>query len=123
MSCAPLVSIGESVVAKLLHQGQRIWLKQRFAAGQLDEGHTRRQGGIGRTVAIRLRQFVNSRDDVVHQPLLSFGERVGGVAVGAAQVARGQPDEHARKSSEGAFTLEAQIDFVDDQRFRHRGKV
>ena len=49
----------------------------------------------------------------------AFGEGVGGVAIGAAQVAGGEPDENARQPGKGAFALQAQIDFVDDQRVGH----
>ena len=60
-----------------------------------------------------------SRQDFLQRHLFAFGEGVGGVAVGAAQVAGGEPDENARQPGEGAFALQAQIDFVDDQRVGH----
>ena len=53
----------------------------------------------------------------------AFGEGVGGVAVGAAQVAGGEADEYARQPGKGAFTLEAQVDFVYDERVGHRTKI
>ena len=46
---------------------------------------------------------------------LSFREGIGGVAIGAAQIAGGKTDENARQPGEGAFALQAQIDFVDDE--------
>lgn len=48
-----------------------------------------------------------------------FGEGVGGVAVGAAEVAGGQPHKDAGQTGESAFALEAQVNFVDYQCFGH----
>ena len=48
-----------------------------------------------------------------------MGEGVGGVAIRAAQIASCEPDENARQAGEGAFALQAQIDFIDDERVGH----
>ena len=53
----------------------------------------------------------------------AFSESISRVAIRAAQVARGEPDENARQAGKGAFALQAQIDFVDDERVGHRAKI
>jgi len=53
----------------------------------------------------------------------AFGERVGGVAVGATEVAGGEADENAGQAGEGALTLQAQVDFVDVECLGHESKV
>jgi hypothetical protein len=58
-------------------------------------------------------------ENVLQRSLLAFGESVSGVAVGAAEVAGGEPDENAGQPGKGAFTLQAQIYFIDDQRLGH----
>ena len=71
----------------------------------------------------RRRQFFYFRQNVGERFLFSFRERVGGVAIRAAKVAGGEADENARQPGEGAFPLQAQIDFVDDERFGHAEKL
>ena len=68
-------------------------------------------------------QFAHFCQDFLQRHFFAFGEGVGGVAIGAAQIAGGEPDENARQAGEGAFALQAQIDFVDDQRVGHRLQV
>ena len=51
--------------------------------------------------------------------LFTFSEGVGGVAIRTAQVARGEAHENARQPGEGAFTLQAQVNLIDNQRFGH----
>ena len=51
--------------------------------------------------------------------LFALGEGVGGVAVGTAEVAAGQPDENARQPGKGAFALQAQINLIDDNSANH----
>ena len=49
----------------------------------------------------------------------AFFEGISGVAIRAAQVAGGEPDENARQTCECAFALQTQVDFVDDQCVGH----
>jgi hypothetical protein len=51
--------------------------------------------------------------------LASFRERIRRVAVGAAEVAGGEAHKDTRQAGEGAFALQAEEDFVDDQRVAH----
>jgi hypothetical protein len=53
----------------------------------------------------------------------AFGEGVSRVAIRAAQIAGGEPDENARQTGEGAFALQAQIDFVDDEGASHAASL
>ena len=66
------------------------------------------------------RQPLDLSHDIRQRLPLPFGKRIGRVAVGAAQVTRGKPDEDARQPCKGALALQAQIDFIDDQRLGHR---
>lgn len=104
---------GETRFAKLLHEREGIFLKQRFSAGELDK----------RKFWIRLRQFFNFGQNFIERFLFAFGEGVGGIAERTAQVAAGEADENARQPGKGAFTLQAQVDFVDDERCGHAGKI
>ena len=61
---------------------------------------------------------VDLRDDFVERHLAPFGERVGRVAPGAAQVAGGQAHEHARPPGVGRFPLDGVEDLVDGQHCR-----
>ena len=72
---------------------------------------------------IRLRQAQDVGAHFTEFTLLSFGERVSRVAIGATQIARSESHEDARQTGESAFALQTQIDFVDDQRFRHVQKI
>jgi hypothetical protein len=54
--------------------------------------------------------------DVFQRLLFSFRKRIRGIAIGTAQIARGKPHENARQTRKGAFTLQAQINFIDDER-------
>ena len=49
----------------------------------------------------------------------AFTKRICRVAVGAPQITSGEPDKNARQPGKGAFALQAEIDFIDDQRVRH----
>ena len=74
-------------------------------------------------IAKRCGQFSDFGQDVRKRPFLAFGEGIGGVAVGATEVAGGEADEDARQAGEGAFALQAQIDFVDDEGTGHGGSL
>ena len=104
---------GEAHVAKAAHQRVNIFLQQRFAAGELNE----RQFVAG--LAGEGASFFEFGDNLVDDHRLAAGESVRGVAVGAAEVAAGEPDEGARQPGEGALALNAQVDFVNQQRVGH----
>jgi hypothetical protein len=53
----------------------------------------------------------------------SFGKCIRGVAIGTPQITRGEPHENAGQTREGAFTLQAQIDFIDGERLGHESKL
>jgi hypothetical protein len=114
MRAAGFEEHGEAVVAKLLHQRERIWLEQRLTAGEFDE----REPGIANLK--RLSKPAHFRQRTGQQLFAPLGERIRRIAVGTAEVARGEPDKHARQPGKGAFPLQAQVDFVDDQRVGHR---
>jgi hypothetical protein len=67
-----------------------------------------------------LGQSAHFGEDVVERLLAALGEGIRSVAIRAAEIAGGEPDKNALQPGEGAFALEAQVDFVDDQRVRHR---
>ena len=65
----------------------------------------------------------NFFQDFRERSFFTFGEGIRGVAIRAAQIAGGEPDENARQPGKGAFALQAQINFVDDERVGHTGSV
>ena len=121
ISCAPLVSIK---TVKPSSQSDFISGREFFwSNGSPPVSSTRGNCGLRiadcgfeNGAARRLHLGQNFRERF----LFAFGEGVGGVAIGAAQIAGGEPDENARQPGEGAFALQAQIDFVDDERVGHR---
>ena len=46
----------------------------------------------------------------------------GGIAVGAPKVAGGQADENTGQTRKGALALQAQVNFVYDQRLGHSAR-
>src|SRR4051812_26329105 len=83
-----------------LHQRIDVALQQRFTAGHLDK-----LAGIA----------IDLCDDIVDRHLSPFRKRVRGVTPGAAQVTRGQANEHARPAGMRRFSLNGMKDFVDRQ--------
>ena len=71
----------------------------------------------------RARQVPVLLEHVRHRHFLSLGECVGRVAVRAAKVASGQPHKDARQAGKRAFALDAQINFVNDERIGHWAAV
>src|ERR1700694_5960078 len=63
---------------------------------------------------------MNFRARFLERFLFAFGEGIRRVAIRTAKIARRQPHKNAWQPGEGAFTLQAQIDFVDDERIGHR---
>ena len=106
---------GESFVAQRFHERQRIRLQQGLATGELDQRHFMSTHALGR----RSGQTTNFRQHFRQRLFFALREGIRGVAIGAAQVARRQPYENAGQTGKGAFALQAQIDFVDDECFRH----
>ena len=90
MRATGLYQYGEAHVTKAAHQRVNVFLKQRFAASELNE----RQFVAG--LAGEGTSFFEFGDDLVDDHRLAAGESVRGVAVGAAEVAAGQADESAR---------------------------
>jgi len=64
-------------------------------------------------------QFFHGGQNVGERFLFAFGESVSRIAIRAAEIARGEADKNARQPGKSAFTLQAQIDFVDDERVGH----
>lgn len=105
---------GEAEIAKLAHESKRIALEERFSAGEFD------QWELARTIRqVSRRYALDFRYDFGNSAWFSFRERVGSVAVGAPKITSRQSNKHARKSRKGAFTLQAEINFVDDERVGH----
>jgi len=71
----------------------------------------------------RFCETVDFGADFFERLFLAAGEGVSGVAIGAAEVAGSEADKNAGQPREGAFTLQAQVDFIDVQRLGHRAKV
>ena len=61
--------------------------------------------------------------DFGERTLASLGKGIRSIAIGAAQIARREPHKDARQPGEGAFALQAQVDFIDDQRVGHTRTV
>ena len=107
MSCAPLVSSNTvwPASASMRHERKHILLQERFAAGDLDERALERFDRI---------------DDFRQRLLFPFVKGVFRVAIGAAQIAKSQPDKNARPARPGALALNREIDLVNREiRFRH----
>ena len=71
----------------------------------------------------RLGETIDFGADVFERLFFAFGEGIGGIAIGAAQVAGGETDEDARQAGKSAFALQAQIDLVDDECVGHLALV
>jgi hypothetical protein len=75
-------------------------LQERLPTGEFDERAIEREDATQNLVG---RQFG------------ALGEGVWGVAVGTSLAATSRPDEHARQTGKGRFTLETAIDLVDQK--------
>ena len=64
-------------------------------------------------------EFMHTGGDLGQGHFAALGEGVGGVAIGAAQIAGREPDKNAGQPGKSAFPLQAQIDFVDGQATGH----
>lgn len=95
---------GESKVAKAGEQGENIGLEERLATGDLDHG-TIEDADFG--------------DDLVEAHGDPLGERVSGVAPGAAQPTSRKPHKHARQPGVSGLALNAIENLVDDESFGH----
>ena len=90
-------------------------MKERFAAGELDE----REFLLRRRIFIRRGKRRDFVENFLERHFRTFGEGVSRVAIRAAKITGGEADKNARQAREGAFALQAEIDFVDDQCFGH----
>jgi len=70
-------------------------------------------------VNVRFRESVNLRPNIRERTALTLGEGVSGVAVGTTEITSGQSHKNAREAGEGAFTLQTEIDFIDDETAWH----
>ena len=66
---------------------------------------------------------MNLLADVRQRFFLPLLERVGRIAIGAAQITRGEPDKNARQSCERAFALQAQVNLIDDECIGHQSSL
>jgi len=107
MSCAPLVSSRtvRARVSQHRHQRHDVFLKQRFATGNLHE---------------RAIEFHDRLRDFGERPLLSFVKGIFRVAISAAQIAESETHENARKANPGTLSLDRLINFVNRQRLLYR---
>jgi hypothetical protein len=64
-------------------------------------------------------QPMNLSANFLERAAFAFRESVGGIAIGAAQVASGQTHKHTGQPCESAFALETEINLVDDQSIGH----
>jgi hypothetical protein len=91
-------------------------LQQWFTASEFYQGKPRYSCGVTcRRIRERGSQTIDFAHDVHQFPASSFFESIRSIAIGTAQVASGQPHKNAREPSEGAFTLQAQINLIDDE--------
>src|SRR5512142_388875 len=88
----------EAVVAEPADEIERLLLRERLAAGDLDQL---------RSIAL------HARDDVVERHPLAAGERVLRVAPAAAEVAAGEADEDTRPAGVRRLALDRVEDFSD----------
>ena len=115
MSAAGFDEDGVALIAEPLHERQSIALEEGFAAGQF---HGRQFLG-GRGGGIGGRQGGDAVGDLRELHAVTLFEGVGGIAVGTAQIAGSETNENAGQAGEGAFALQAQVNFIDHQRVRH----
>ena len=119
---------GKSLVAERFHQRARAFLQERLSAGQFDQGQFRCRTTSrieAQSIALPTErgsalpkphgEFSDLGHDFFKSLFLPFRKSVRRVAVGTTKVASRQPDKHAGQAGERAFTLQAQVDFVDDQ--------
>ena len=122
---------GEAVVAKLLHQRQRVLLEQRFAAGQFDQGQVvaRRERRSWRRVrSARSRSALETASPAAGLRARTsssafFLPSVKAYAVSQYEQRRLQAVSRTKTHGSPAKVLspcKTQIDFVDDQRVGHR---
>ena len=106
-------------VAQLFHQNERIGLQQWFASGEFNQ----RQPKPRRDDPRMARKPKNLLVHIAQCHLASFGKGVGCIAIRTAQVAGRQPYKNARQPRKGALALQAEINFIDDQRFGHGARM
>ena len=90
-----------------------VLLQHRLAAGDLNERQF-----VSRFTE-KVAPIFQLADDVVDAHRFAALERINRIAVGAAQIAAGQPDKGARQPSKGTLALNAEIYFVNQQRLVH----
>ena len=120
MRAAGLEEDREVIIAQRFHQRQRVFLEERLAPGDLDERQFANRilnvKGAGNWLKA-FREQLDLSNDRGQRLFSALGKSISRITIRTAQVAGSQPDEDARQAGEGAFTLQAQVDFVDDQIF------
>ncbi len=112
---------GVAAVGERGHEGVDRGLEEGFAAGEFDEGQAVvLDAGLVPVVGGEAFDF---GEDIGGRESASAAEGIGGVAVRAAQVAGGEAHEDAGEAGEGAFALQAGVDFVDKKRRDHGKRV
>ena len=110
----------ETLVAQGPHKRQNRRLKHRLPARQFNQRHSVPANplGLGRRTK-RRREPVDFLQRVRQGFLLTLRESVGRVAIRASQIARREPRKNAGQPRESALTLQAQINFINNQRISH----
>src|SRR5438445_10607454 len=109
----------QSIVAKILHERQAVGLEQRFASGELNDWQT----DAANYASERFSEAQDLLAHVVEGQLASFAEGIGRIAIRATEIAGRQPHEDARQACKSAFALQAQVDFINDERLGHRRSI
>lgn len=111
----------ETIITERRHQRERGFLQQWLAARQFDQRQPCRKRSAECGVRSRKRrgETVHLRAYVLQRLFFSLGKCIGRIAIGAPQIAGGEPDENARQPGKGALPLQAQVNLVDDEGVGH----
>ena len=109
----------ETVIAQSFHDRQDIGLQQRFAASEFHQRHF----VVIDSLIKRRRLPADFMENVSQRLLLPLRESISRVAIRTAQIARRQPYKNAWQPRKGAFPLQAQINFINNQRVRHAANL
>jgi hypothetical protein len=70
-----------------------------------------------------LGEFFDASNNFFEVDLLTLSKGVAGVAIGTAEIARGESHKNTRQSRVGALTLQTQIYLVNNERSGHHKKI
>ena len=113
MGATGLQKDGIAVIAQAGHESGGFLLQHRLTAGDFHEGRP----GITLCLLFDLTPYFLKRH------LITAIERIGRVAPRTAKITTGKPHENTRQTGKGAFTLQAEINFADDQGAGHAGII